>query len=285
MTQSKDYGYHKPVMLREVMEALHPLPDGIYVDCTIGGAGHSREIASALTTGRLIGLDQDIEAVREAGRVLEPFGNRVSIYNENFRNIESVLGFCGIKEVDGILMDLGVSSHQFDTDSRGFSYMLDAPLDMRMDGRNPLSAYEVVNTYTEQELCRVIREYGEDPYAKQIARGIVGTREKSPVESTVELSDIVKKAYPSGRRWEGKSGHPAKRTFQAIRIEVNQELDALADSLDRMIDLLKPGGRVAIITFHSLEDRIVKNGFRRNENPCICPPGFPVCVCGKVSKG
>ncbi|MBO6132903.1 MAG: 16S rRNA (cytosine(1402)-N(4))-methyltransferase RsmH [Lachnospiraceae bacterium] len=272
-------------MLNEAIDALNISPDGIYVDCTLGGAGHSREIAKRLIGGRLIGLDQDIDAINEAGKVLEYYSEKVSIFNENFRNIEYVLDSCQIKEVDGILMDLGVSSHQFDTDSRGFSYMLDAPLDMRMDRRNKIGAKEIINGYSEQELCRVIREYGEDPYARQIARRIVEARERSPIETTGELSDIIKRAYPVRKHREGTKGHPAKRTFQAIRIEVNHELEALADSIDKMIGLLKPGGRIVVISFHSLEDRIVKNSFKRNESPCICPPDFPICVCGRVSKG
>ena len=277
---------HKSVLLHETVDGLNVRPGGIYVDGTLGGAGHSSLIASKLDPsegGRLIGLDQDEAAIKAASERLEPYKDRVTVVRSNYSNIKGVLQELGIEKVDGIMLDLGVSSYQLDTAERGFSYMEDAPLDMRMDQRSPLSAYDIVNSYSEQELFRLIRDYGEDKFAKNIAKHICIERAKKPIQTTLELSEIIKASIPMKIRKNG--GHPAKRTFQAIRIEVNHELDVLEGTLDTMIDLLAPEGRLAIITFHSLEDRIVKVNFKRNENPCICPPEFPVCVCGKKSKG
>lgn len=274
---------HKPVLLDEVIEYLNIDPAGVYVDGTIGGGGHSYEIASRLTTGRLIGMDQDEAAVQAAGLRLLQFGEKVTIVRSNYRNIRTVLQDLRIEKVNGILLDLGVSSYQLDTPERGFSYRENGPLDMRMDKRINTTAKDVVNTYSEAELYRIIKNYGEEKFARNIARHIVRAREKKPIETTYELNEIIKEAIPAKFRATG--GHPSKRTFQAIRIEVNRELDVLKETLDDMIDLLLPGGRLAIITFHSLEDRIVKEAFRTNENPCTCPPDFPVCVCGKKPKG
>lgn len=275
---------HVSVLLHETIENLNVKPDGIYVDGTLGGAGHSYEIAKRLTKGgRLIGIDQDEEAIEEASRRLDEFKDRVTIVRENYVNFDSVLSSLSIDGVDGILLDLGVSSHQFDDEARGFSYRFDSPLDMRMDQRNPRTAKDIVNTYSETELFHIIRDYGEDPFAKNIAKHIVNKRAEKPIETTFELVEVIKGAIPAKIR--AKGGHPAKQTFQAIRIELNRELEVLSDSLQRMIDSLKPGGRIAIITFHSLEDRIVKKIFKTNENPCTCPPDFPVCVCGKKPTG
>ena len=274
---------HKPVLLEEVLEGLNIKPDGIYVDGTLGGAGHSYEICSRLKGGRLIGIDQDEDAIRAASERLKEFSDIVSIVKSNYENIDSVMKDLGIKGVDGILLDLGVSSYQLDTPERGFSYRNDAPLDMRMDRERDLTAADVINTYSEYDLFRIIRDYGEDRFAKNIAKHIVAEREKKKIETTFELNEIIKASIPAKVRETG--GHPSKRTFQAIRIELNRELEVLENSLDKMIDLLKPGGRLCIITFHSLEDRIVKTAFNRAENPCTCPPEFPVCVCGKKSKG
>ncbi|MDO5140126.1 MAG: 16S rRNA (cytosine(1402)-N(4))-methyltransferase RsmH [Eubacteriales bacterium] len=275
---------HIPVLLNEVLEGLNIRPDGIYADGTLGGGGHSFEIASRLTGGgRLIGIDRDENAVRAAGSRLACFGDRVTIVRGNYLNTAQILRDIGVDAIDGMLLDLGVSSHQFDDAERGFSYRNDAPLDMRMDRRDSISAYTVVNEYSEKELLRIIRDYGEERFASSIAAGIVKERQKKPVETTFELSDIIKASIPARFR-EGK-GHPAKKTFQAIRIEVNSELDILKGSLDSLVDMLKPGGRLCIITFQSLEDRIVKNYFRTAESPCICPSDFPVCVCGRKSKG
>ncbi len=277
---------HKSVLLEETVGGLNVKPGGIYVDGTLGGAGHSSLIVSKLDPaagGRLIGLDQDEAAIQAATKRLEPYSDRVTIVRSNYSNVKGVLQELGIEQVDGIMLDLGVSSYQLDTAERGFSYMEDAPLDMRMDQRSPLSAYDIVNGYSEQELFRLIRDYGEDKFAKNIAKHICIERAKKEIRTTLELSEIIKGAIPMKIRKTG--GHPAKRTFQAIRIEVNHELDVLEGTLDTMIDLLAPEGRLAIITFHSLEDRIVKVNFKRNENPCVCPPEFPVCVCGKKSKG
>ena len=277
---------HIPVLLNETIELLNIKEDGIYIDGTIGGGGHSFEIAKLLRPekgGRLIGLDQDDAAIRAAKNKLTPFSCLLTVERSNFVNMKAVTDSLGIKKVNGILLDLGVSSYQLDSRERGFSYMDDAPLDMRMDRRESLSAYEVVNEYPEKELTRILREYGEERYAGRIACNIIKAREKGSIKSTFELRDIVEASIPMKVKKTG--GHPAKRTFQAIRIEVNRELKVLSDSLDMMTDLLSPGGRLAIITFHSLEDRIVKQGFKKNENPCICPPDFPVCVCGRVSKG
>ena len=275
---------HVSVLLAEAIDALAIDPRGTYVDCTAGGGGHSFEIASRLDGGRLISIDRDSDAVGVVTERLAKFGDSVTVVRRNYGDVASVLDELGITEINGILWDLGVSSYQLDEAERGFSYMADAPLDMRMDRSAALSAYDVVNSYPELELCRVIYEYGEEKFAGRIARRIVERREEKPIETTLELSGIIENAIPEkNRRTEHK--HPAKRTFQAIRIELNRELDVLRDSLDDMIDLLNPGGRLCIITFHSLEDRIVKSAFRKNENPCTCPPDFPVCVCGKKSKG
>ena len=250
---------HKSVLLNETIDGLNIKPDGIYVDGTLGGGGHAYEVCRRLgEKGSIVGIDQDAAAIEAASARLKDFGEKVTI-------------------------DLGVSSYQLDTAERGFSYREDAPLDMRMDTRQKMTARDIVNDYTEADLYRVIRDYGEDKFAKNIAKHIVQARAVKPVETTAELSEIIRASIPM--KFQKKSGHPAKRTFQAIRIELNRELDVLRDSLDDMIDLLNPGGRLCIITFHSLEDRIVKSAFRKNENPCTCPPDFPVCVCGKKSKG
>lgn len=274
---------HIPVLLNEVIEGLNIDPDGIYVDGTLGGAGHSYEIAKRLKGGRLIGIDRDEDAIAAASERLEPFSDRVTIVRGNYGDMADILGDIGISEVDGILLDLGVSSHQLDEAERGFSYREDAPLDMRMDRRDELTAYDVVNTYTEAELTRILKDYGEERFAGSIARHIVRARAERPVSTTFELSDIIKASIPA--KYRDKKGHPAKRSFQAIRIEVNHELDILRDSLNGMIDILKPGGRLCVISFHSLEDRIVKQAMRTAEDPCICPKDFPVCVCGRKPKG
>lgn len=275
---------HKSVLLEECIEYLNIRPDGIYVDGTLGGAGHSLEICRRLgPEGRLIGIDQDEDAVRAAGERLAEYSGRVNIVRSNYREMRQVLRDLGIPGVDGILLDLGVSSYQLDTASRGFTYRADAPLDMRMDNRQEKTARDIVNEYTEMELYRVIRDYGEDKFAKNIAKHIVRARQEAPIETTDQLTEIIKGAIPAKVRMTG--GHPAKRTFQAIRIELNRELEVLQESLDDMISLLNEGGRICIITFHSLEDRIVKTIFKRNENPCTCPPDFPVCVCGKAPQG
>ena len=274
---------HKSVLLTETIEGLQIRPDGIYVDGTLGGGGHSYEIAKRLTGGRLIGIDQDQAAIEAAGMRLSPFEDKVTIVRSNYRNTREVLSELGIEKIDGMILDLGVSSYQFDTKERGFSYRFDSPLDMRMDTRQSFSAKEIVNGYSEMELYHVIRDYGEDKFAKNIAKHIVMARKKKPVETTGELCEIIKAAIPAKIRAEG--GHPAKRTFQAIRIECNRELEVLRESLETLIELLNPGGRLCIITFHSLEDRIVKAAFKKAENPCICPPNFPVCTCGRVSQG
>ena len=275
---------HVSVLLPETIEGLNIRPDGIYADGTLGGGGHASEVAARLTEGgRLIGIDQDADAIAAAGERLKPFGDRVTIVRDNYVNMKQVLADLGIEAVDGICLDLGVSSYQLDTAERGFSYMEDAPLDMRMDRREDRTAADLVNECTEQELFRIIRDYGEDRFAKNIAKHIVKARERRPIRTTGELADIIRGAIPMKIQVTG--GHPAMRTFQALRIALNRELQVLEDSIDEMIGLLNPGGRLCIITFHSLEDRIVKNGFRRNESPCTCPPGFPVCVCGKKSRG
>ena len=275
---------HKSVLLYETVDSLNIKPDGIYVDGTLGGGGHAFEVASRLgEKGRLIGIDQDAAAIAAATERLAPFKEKVTIIRSNYRNIREVLEGLGIQKADGIYLDLGVSSYQLDTAERGFTYRENAPLDMRMDQRNEKTAADIVNEYSESELYRIIRDYGEDRFAKNIAKHIVKAREKERIETTDQLVDIIKSAIPAKIRAEG--GHPAKRTFQAIRIELNRELEVLNDSIDTMIDLLNPGGRLSIITFHSLEDRIVKTRFRTNENPCTCPPDFPVFVCGKKSKG
>ena len=273
---------HYSVLLAETIEQLDIKPDGIYVDGTLGGGGHAFEVCSRLTTGHFYGIDQDDAAIQAAGERLAPFGDKVTILRDNYCNMKTALSGCGVEKVDGIVLDLGVSSYQLDTEDRGFSYRFDAPLDMRMDRRAGLTARDIVNGYSEGELYRIIRDYGEEQFAKNIAKHIVKAREDKPVETTFELNEIIKAAIPAKMR---QNGHPSKQTFQAIRIECNRELEVLKTTLDDMIELLNPGGRLCIITFHSLEDRIVKTAFRRNENPCTCPPEFPICVCGKVSKG
>lgn len=275
---------HYSVMLNETIEQLNIRPDGIYVDGTLGGAGHSSEIAKRLTTGRLIGIDQDADAIAAASERLKDYKDKVTIVRSNYAQMKEVLHNLGIEKVDGILLDLGVSSFQLDTPERGFTYRSeDAPLDMRMDDRQKLTARDIVNEYSEMELFRIIRDYGEDRFAKNIAKHIVSAREQKPIETTGELNAIIKGAIPMKVQVTG--GHPSKRTYQAIRIELNHELDVLRDNLDDMIELLNDGGRCCIITFHSLEDRIVKSAFKKNENPCTCPINFPVCVCGNKSRG
>ena len=275
---------HVSVLLGETIEQLNIRPDGIYVDGTLGGGGHAFEVCKRLSEkGRFIGIDQDADAIRAAGERLSRFGERVTIVRSNYCNMRQELQKLGIDRVDGILLDLGVSSYQLDSRERGFTYREDAPLDMRMDQRQTRTAREIVNTYSEQELFRVIRDYGEDKFAKNIAKHVVAARERKPIETTGELVEIIKGAIPAKVRMSG--GHPAKRTFQALRIELNGELTVLKDSLDDMINLLKPGGRICVITFHSLEDRMVKSIFKTNENPCTCPSNFPVCVCGNKPKG
>ncbi|MCQ2526982.1 MAG: 16S rRNA (cytosine(1402)-N(4))-methyltransferase RsmH [Lachnospiraceae bacterium] len=273
---------HYSVMLNETIEQLDIKPEGIYLDGTLGGAGHSSVIAGKLTTGHLYGVDQDEAAIKAASERLKPFGDRVTVIRNNYCNAVSELEERGVKEVDGILLDLGVSSYQLDTEDRGFSYRYDAPLDMRMDQRQTLTASDIVNSYSENELFRIIRDYGEDKFAKNIAKHIAAARKQNPIRTTFELNEIIKAAIPAKMR---QNGHPSKQTFQALRIECNQELRVLEESLDKMIGMLADGGRFCIITFHSLEDRIVKSAFRKNENPCECPPEFPVCVCGKKSQG
>ncbi len=273
---------HYSVLLTETIEQLHVKPEGIYVDGTLGGGGHAFEVCSRLTTGHFYGIDQDDAAIRAASERLAPFEDKVTILRNNYCNMRAALTAEGIEKADGILLDLGVSSYQLDTEERGFSYRYDAPLDMRMDQRQTLSAREIVNEYSENDLYRIIRDYGEEKFAKNIAKHIVRARAEKPLETTYELNEIIKAAIPARMR---QNGHPSKQTFQAIRIECNRELEVLKSSLDDFIELLNPGGRLCVITFHSLEDRIVKTIFRKNENPCTCPPDFPVCVCGKVSKG
>jgi len=275
---------HVSVLLNECIEGLNIKSDGIYVDGTLGGAGHSSVIVEKLgESGRLIGIDQDEEAILAATEKLKKYKKSVDIIHNNYVNLYQVLLNLDIQHVDGILLDLGVSSYQLDNKDRGFSYRFDSSLDMRMDTRNELTARDIVNGYSESELFRVIRDYGEDKFAKNIAKHIVANRANKPIETTFELNEIIKAAIPAKMRADG--GHPSKRTFQALRIECNRELDVLKEAIDQMIDVLNPGGRLCIITFHSLEDRIVKTAFRNAENPCTCPPSFPVCVCGKESKG
>ena len=276
---------HYSVLLNETIENLNIKPDGIYVDGTLGGGGHAYQVASRLSEkGRLIGIDQDADAIAAAGERLKEFGDKITIIRSNYANMKEELHRIGVEKVDGIVLDLGVSSFQLDTPERGFTYRDEnAPLDMRMDDRQSLTAKDIVNGYSEMDLYRIIRDYGEDKFAKNIAKHIVQERAKKPIETTGELTEIIRASIPMKVQVTG--GHPAKRTFQAIRIELNKELEVLQDNLDDMIDLLNPGGRICIITFHSLEDRIVKTNFKRNENPCTCPSDFPVCVCGKKSKG
>lgn len=273
---------HYSVLLKETIEQLHIKPDGIYVDGTLGGGGHAWQVCSRLEDGHFYGIDQDDAAIHSAGERLASFGEKVTILHDNYCNMRAALAACGVGQVDGIVLDLGVSSYQFDNGERGFSYRFDARLDMRMDRRQALTAADIVNGYTQEELFRMIRDYGEDPFAQNIARHIVRARQEQPIETTFQLNEVIKAAIPAKMR---QNGHPSRQTFQALRIECNGELDALKNSLDDMIGLLQPGGRLCIITFHSLEDRLVKNVFRENENPCTCPKTFPVCVCGRKPKG
>lgn len=275
---------HESVLLNETIEGLNIKPDGIYVDGTLGGAGHAVKVCEKLSAkGRFIGIDQDQDAIIAASMRLNAYKDRTTIIRSNYCYMVRELRDRGICQVDGILLDLGVSSYQLDNEERGFTYRWDAPLDMRMDQRQSRTAADIVNGCEEKELYRIIRDYGEDKFAKNIARHIVAARKEKPIRTTGELTEIIRRAIPVKMQMSG--GHPAKRTFQAIRIELNRELDVLRDSLDGMIDILGDGGRICIITFHSLEDRIVKTIFRKNENPCTCPPDFPVCVCGKKPKG
>ena len=275
---------HVSVLLDETIEGLNINPDGIYFDGTLGGGGHSYEILKRLTgKGILIGVDRDGDAIDAASERLKEFEGKFQLVRSNYSEIETILNDLKISKIDGIVLDLGVSSYQIDNLERGFSYKEDAPLDMRMDQRQLLNAADVVNGYTEEQLIAMLRDYGEERYAKSIAKAIIEGRKDRPIATTQELSDIVKNAVP--KKYQIAKGHPAKKTFQAIRIEVNNELNVLKTTLDKMIEHLNPGGRICVITFHSLEDRIVKLNFRNNENPCTCPPDFPVCVCGKKSKG
>lgn len=275
---------HTSVLLNETIDSLHIKPEGVYLDGTLGGGGHAFEVCKRLNEkGRLFGIDRDADAVAAAKKRLEEFGDRVTVVRDNYGNAKNVLGEYGVDRVDGIVLDLGVSSYQIDNAERGFSYKYDTPLDMRMDRRQTLTAKDIVNDYAEMELYRIIRDYGEDQFAKNIAKHIVQARQEKPIETTFELNDLIKAAIPAKMRAVG--GHPSKRTFQAIRIECNHELDVLKNSLEDMLNLLNPMGRLCIITFHSLEDRIVKSFYREMENPCKCPADFPVCVCGKVPYG
>lgn len=275
---------HKSVLLEETIDSLKIKENGTYLDGTLGGGGHAYEVCKRLgDKGRFIGIDQDADAIKAAGKRLEEFGDKVTIIRNNYCNAKAALAEIGVTKVDGIVLDLGVSSYQLDTVERGFTYKYDTALDMRMDQRQSLTARDIVNDYSEQDLYRIIRDYGEDQFAKNIAKHIVAARAQKPIETTYELNDLIKAAIPAKIRANG--GHPSKRTFQAIRIECNHELEVLRESLDGMIDMLNPGGRLCIITFHSLEDRIVKTIYREKENPCTCPPEFPVCVCGKVPFG
>ena len=275
---------HKSVLLEETIDGLNVKPDGIYVDGTLGGAGHASEVCKKLSAkGRFIGIDQDQDAIIAASERLDAYKDQTTIIRSNYCYMVQELRARGINQVDGIVLDLGVSSYQLDNEERGFTYRVDAPLDMRMDQRQSQTAADIVNGYDEKDLYRIIRDYGEDKFAKNIAKHIVMAREEAPIRTTGELNEIIRRAIPMKIQKNG--GHPSKRTFQAIRIELNHELDVLRDSLDGMIDMLSDGGRISIITFHSLEDRIVKTIFRKNENPCTCPTHFPVCVCGNKSKG
>lgn len=275
---------HLSVLPEEVIEGLKIDPSGIYVDGTLGGGGHAFLVAEKLSRGgKLIGIDRDAEAIEAAAKRLDPFKDRVTIVKGNYENAKQILSDLGIDKVNGILLDLGVSSYQFDNKDRGFSYREDAPLDMRMDRSDVMTAYDVVNTYSENELYRILKDYGEEKFAKNIAARIVKNREIAPIRTTFELTETIKASIPA--RFRETGGHPSKKTFQAIRIEVNRELDILKNVIGDLIDLLAPGGRLCIISFHSLEDRIVKQAFKEAEDPCICPPDFPVCVCGRKSKG
>ena len=274
---------HISVLLEETVEGLNILPEGIYVDGTVGGGGHAYEVCRKLTTGRFIGIDQDEAAIEAAKKRLVEFGDRAVIVRNNYSHFKTVLEEQKVSGVDGIVLDLGVSSYQLDNAERGFSYKYDSQLDMRMDRRQSITAKEIVNGYSQSELFRVIRDYGEDRFAQNIAKHIVLAREEAPIETTYQLNEIIKAAIPARMRAAG--GHPSKRTFQAIRIECNRELEVLQNTLEDMIEALNPGGRLCIITFHSLEDRIVKSLLKKSENPCSCPTHFPVCVCGQQSKG
>lgn len=275
---------HTSVLLNETINALQIKPGGVYLDGTLGGGGHAYEVCKKLNEdGRFFGIDQDADAIEAAEKKLEEFGDKVTIIRNNYVNAKEALKAYGVDKVDGILLDLGVSSYQLDNAQRGFSYKYDTALDMRMDQRQELTARDIVNNYEERDLYRIIRDYGEDQFAKNIAKHIVQVRQEKPIETTFELNDIIKAAIPAKMRAVG--GHPSKRTFQAIRIECNRELDVLQNALEDMLSLLNPMGRLCIITFHSLEDRIVKNFYREMENPCKCPAEFPVCVCGKVPYG
>ena len=275
---------HKSILLNECMEGLSIKEDGIYVDGTLGGGGHSFHILERLgERGRLIGIDQDEDAIKAATKRLEAFANKVTIVRDNYEHFQTILSTLSIPKVDGILLDLGVSSYQFDEADRGFSYRFDAPLDMRMDRRQDFTAKDLINNYSEQELYHIIRDYGEDKFARNIAKHIVKEREKKPIETTFELSEIISHAIPMKMRVQG--GHPAKKTFQAVRIALNRELEVLEESIEGMIKALKPEGRLCIISFHSLEARIVKKAFRTAEDPCICPKDFPICTCGRKSLG
>lgn len=275
---------HESVLLEEVLKYLNIHPEGVYVDGTLGGGGHAYYVAERLSKkGRLVGIDQDDAAIGAAGERLSVFGDKVLLVRDNYRNTAGALKSLGIEKVDGILLDLGVSSYQLDNLERGFSYKYDTGLDMRMDQRQRTGAKEIINEYSFEALCKILREYGEEKFAPKIAGNIIKAREKKPIETTGELNEIIRQAIPSRMRAAG--GHPSKRTFQAVRIECNRELEVLRESLDLLVDLLKPGGRICIITFHSLEDRIVKTAFREKENPCICPPSFPVCTCGRTPVG
>ncbi len=273
---------HYSVMLRETIENLNIKENGLYVDGTLGGGGHAFEVCKRLTEGHFYGIDQDDAAICAASERLAVYGDKVTVIRNNYCNMKAALSEVGVTKVDGIVLDLGVSSYQLDTEERGFSYRFDAQLDMRMDRRQTLTAKDIVNGYSEMDLFRIIRDYGEDTFAKNIAKHIVKAREKKEIETTGELNEIIKAAIPAKMR---QNGHPSKKTFQAIRIECNRELEVLKNALDDLVDLLNPGGRLCIITFHSLEDRIVKTAFRNKENPCTCPPEFPVCVCGAKSMG
>lgn len=273
---------HYSVMLQETIENLNIKENGLYVDGTLGGGGHAFEVCKRLTNGHFYGIDQDDAAICAASERLAVYGDIVTVIRNNYCNMKAALAEVGVTKVDGIVLDLGVSSYQLDTEERGFSYRFDAQLDMRMDRRQTLTAKDIVNGYSEMDLFRIIRDYGEDTFAKNIAKHIVKAREKKEIETTGELNEIIKAAIPAKMR---QNGHPSKKTFQAIRIECNRELEVLKNALDDLVDLLNPGGRLCIITFHSLEDRIVKTAFRNKENPCTCPPEFPVCVCGAKSMG
>lgn len=275
---------HKSVLLEETIEGLHIKPDGIYVDGTLGGGGHALEVVKRLgDKGRFFGIDQDEAAIEAAAERLKDYRERITLIRDNYENAVLRLREKGISGVDGIVLDLGVSSYQLDTAKRGFSYKYNTALDMRMDTRQALSARKIVNGYAQKDLARIIRDYGEDKFANNIAKHIVAAREKEEIKTTFQLNEIIKGAIPAKMREKG--GHPSKRTFQAIRIECNRELEVLKNSLEEMMAFLNPGGRICIITFHSLEDRIVKSAFKRQENPCTCPPEFPVCMCGKQPLG